>query len=464
MKKVYILVLAQLWAFTSFAQVIIGKWSGEIESGKKDPVVFVFTIEKIGEAYKTTIDIPAMRAVGLKPKETSFSNDTLFVNGSNLGFTYKGIFIHNTGQIQGTFTEGVNALPLSLKKEEIKIEPTFKRPQEPVKPYPYSEEEITFKNDKANVNLSGTLTLPQKEGKFPVVILISGSGPQDRDETFYEHKSFLVLADYLTRQGIAVLRYDDRGAGKSTGDHSIATTKDLASDVLSAVQYLKSRKDIDKIGLIGHSEGAIIAPMVANADKKIAFIVMLGGSGTAGSEVSLFLAKTQRGFPVSDEATYEIAIKKAIKIAASNKNVEEIKKELKQHYNKSIVPMIRPMFKTDEEVEVVVNKLIETRTSTWSRYFYNYNPADELAKIVCPVLALNGSKDTQVEPKINQQGIRNALIQGHNKDYLVKELPNLNHLFQECKTGQMNEYSLIEETISPFVLKQVSEWILVKAK
>lgn len=464
MKKISVLVLTQLLAFTSFAQIIIGKWSGEIESGKKDPVVFIFSIEKSGETYKTTIDIPAMRVVGLKPKETSFYNDSLFVNGSNLGFTYKGIFIQNTRQIKGTFKEGVNALPLVLKQEEIKIESTFKRPQEPIKPYPYKEEAIIFKNEKANVLLSGTLTLPQKEGKFSVVILISGSGPQDRDETFYEHKPFLVLADYLTRQGIAVLRYDDRGAGKSTGDHSIATTKDLASDVLSAVQYLKSRKDIDKIGLIGHSEGAIIAPMVANADKKISFIVMLGGSGIIGSEVSLFLAKMQRGFPVADEAAYEVAIKKAIKIAASNKNVEEIKKELKQHYNKSIVPMIRPIFKTDGEVETVINKLIETRTSTWNRYFYNYNPADELAKIVCPVLALNGSKDTQVEPKINQQGIRNALIKGYNKDYIVKELPNLNHLFQECKTGQMNEYSQIEETISPLVLKQVSEWILVRAK
>jgi uncharacterized protein len=180
------------------------------------------------------------------------------------------------------------------------------------------------------------------------------------------------------------------------------------------------------------------------------------------SSLSLFLAKAQRGFPVADEAAYEAAIKEAIKIAASNKNIAEIKNELKLHYNKYIVPMIRPMAKSDADIEAVIDKLIEVRTSIWNRYFYNYNPSDELAKIVCPVLALNGSNDTQVEPKANQKGIRNALIRGRNKDYSVQELANLNHLFQECKTGQMNEYSQIEETISPAVLKQISEWVLVR--
>lgn len=455
-----------LFSLSLCAQDISGKWSGIIERGKKEPVVFNFTFEKTGETYATTIDIPAMRVAGLKPKETTFSDGTVIVDGSNLGFKFQGVLRQTLQQIEGTFTEGVNILPLVLKNIEIETEATFRRPQEPVKPYPYKEEEVTFINKNAGLTLAGTLTLPNKTGKFPVAVLISGSGPQDRDETFYEHKPFLVLADYLTRQGIAVLRYDDRGAGKSTGDHSMATTKDLASDVMSAVAYLKARKDIDptKIGLIGHSEGAIIAPMVAHLDKHISFIVMLGGSGIPGSEISLYLAKKTRGFPVQDEAAFELAIKKAIKIAASDKELSEIKKELQIHYNEAIAPMLKTVIPSDAKIAAIISTLIDIRTSPWNRYFYNYNPADELEKVTCPVLALNGSKDQQVQPKINQEGIRNALTKGHNKDFLVQELPNLNHLFQECQTGEMDEYSTIDQTIVPSVLQQISDWILVHTK
>jgi len=273
-----------------------------------------------------------------------------------------------------------------------------------------------------------------------------------------------VLSDYLTKQGIGVLRYDDRGFGKSTGDHSLATTKDLASDVLSAIDYLKSRKNVGEIGLIGHSEGAIIAPMVSNLNKNVAFIIMLGGSGISGSDVSLFLAKKTRGFPVQDEVAYELAIKKAIKIAAADKDLTEIKKELRIHYNEAIVPMLKPIINSDSKIETIISNLIEIRTTPWNRYFYNYNPANKLEKITCPVLALNGSKDTQVQPKINQEGIRNALTKSNNKDFTVNEIPNLNHLFQECETGEMNEYSTIDQTIAPFVLKQLSDWILAHSK
>ena len=257
-----------------------------------------------------------------------------------------------------------------------------------------------------------------------------------------------------------MLRYDDRGFGKSTGDQSVATTKDLAYDVISAIEYLKNRKDIGDIGLIGHSEGAIIAPMVANLNKNVSFVVMLGGTGISGSEVSLYLAKKTRSFPVQDEVAYDLAIRKAIKIAASNKDLTEIKKELKVHYNEAIVPMLKPIINSEEKIEEIITNLIEIRTTPWNRFFYNYNPADELEKMSCPVLVLNGSKDQQVEPKVNQQGIKNALNKGHNKDFKITELPNLNHLFQECKTGEMDEYSSIEQTIAPSALNQIADWIL----
>lgn len=463
MKKI-IIPLILFFSIASYAQDLSGKWSGIIESGKSEPVVFNFTIEKSGEKYSTTIDIPALRAANLKPKETVFSNEELVVDGSNLGFKYQGTFKKDLQQIEGTFTEGLNALPLVLKKVQTETQNTFTRPQEPVKPYPYTEEEITFYNKEANITLSATLTLPRKTGKYPIVILISGSGPQDRDETFYEHKPFLVLSDYLTRQGIGVLRYDDRGVGKSSGDHNAATSKDLATDVLSAIEYLKSRNDVDKIGLIGHSEGAIIAPMAANLNKNVSFIVMLGGTGIPGSEVSLYLSKKTRGFPVQDEAAYESAIKKAIQIAATDKELVDIKKDLEIHYYKAIVPMLKPIINSDEKISAIITSLIETRTSPWNRYFYNYNPANELEKVTCPVLALNGSKDMQVQPKINQEGIRKALTKGHNKDFSIYEIPNLNHLFQECESGEMTEYSSIIQTLAPFVLQQISNWILIQSK
>ena len=463
MKKIIIPLI--LFFFIAFhAQDLSGKWSGIIESGRSEPVVFNFTIEKSGENYSTTIDIPALRAANLKPKKTVFSNEKLVVDGSNLGFKYQGTFKKDLQQIDGIFTEGLNALPLVLKKVQIETHNAFKRPQEPVKPYPYKEEEITFRNNEANITLSGTLTLPDRTREYPIAILISGSGPQDRDETFYEHKPFLVLSDYLTRHGIGVFRYDDRGVGKSTGDHSAATSKDLATDVLSAIKYLKSRKDSKQIGLIGHSEGAIIAPMVANLNKNVSFIVMLGGTGISGSEVSLYLSKKTRGFPVQDEALYESAIKKAIQIAATDKELVDIKKDLKIHYHEAIVPMLKPIINSAAKIEEIIANLIEIRTSPWNRYFYNYNPANELEKVTCPVLAFNGSKDMQVQPKINQEGITKALNKGRNKDFSIFEIPNLNHLFQECESGQMNEYSSITQTIAPFVLKQISDWILVHSK
>lgn len=465
MKKVIVGFVFTLSSIAGISQDISGNWSGVVEAGSGKQIVFNFTFVKDGEKYNTVIDIPALRVDALKPQNTSFTDQQLFVDGSNLGFKYKGSYMEHNQSIEGTFSEGVNEIVLKLKRSDGHTDNTLRKQQEPVRPYPYKEEEVTFDNKEADVKLSGTLTLPEKAGIYPAIILISGSGPQDRDETFYGHKPFLVLADYLTRQGFAVLRYDDRGVGRSTGNHSDATTKDLALDVLSATKYLRTRKDIQagNIGLIGHSEGGIIAPMVANLDKKISFIVLMGATGIPGSDVSIHLAKTMRGFPVTDELAYDLAIRKGIAIASSSKDVAIMKKDLKVHYNVAIAPMLKPYINSETELEKAIDNLIEIRTSPWNRYFYTYNPADELKKVKCPVLALNGSKDKQVQPGLNQDGIRKALVKGNNKDYLVKMLPNLNHLFQECETGNMDEYSKIEQTIAPFVLEEIAEWISARA-
>ncbi|MEX1382263.1 alpha/beta hydrolase family protein [Lutibacter sp.] len=443
-----------------FSQNIAGDWSGIAKRGDK-LITFVFKIKQENSEYSTTMDVPTFRVSGIKPSATTFKNGKLLIDGSNVGMNYTGIFNTEAQQFEGTYKEGGMEMVLNLKKGAIKIEDS-KRPQEPVKPYPYYEEEVIFKNNKANISLAGTLTLPKKNGKFPVAILISGSGPQDRDESFMGHKPFLVLADYLTRQGIGVLRFDDRGIGESTGDFGNATTEDFSKDVLSAIAYLKTRNDVDikSIGLIGHSEGGIIAPLAANNSKDVAFMVLLASTGISGTELSVMQSKTLREFPVKDEVAYEKNIRKAIAIVTSNKSDLEIKKELTTHYNDFFRPILTSLNVPEKNINAFIESQLKTSLKPWSRYFLQYNPADEIEKLQIPILSLNGSKDTQVNAKINQEGIKKALIKGKNKDYKIIELENLNHFFQECKTGKMDEYRKIEQTFSPTALKEISSWLL----
>lgn len=463
MKTVLTLAIVFLISIASlFSQDITGDWSGKTMRGDKE-ITFVFTIKKQGNSYQSTMAVPTFRVSGVKPKSTTFADGKLTIDGSNLGMNYQGKFNNESKQFEGTYKEGAIVLKLNLKKGAIKIVEA-KRPQEPTKPYPYYEEEVVFKNEKAKVELAGTLTLPRTKGKYPVVVLISGSGPQDRDETFMGHKPFLVLADHLTRKGIGVLRFDDRGHGKSTGNFGEATTEDFSEDVISAVEYLKTRKDIDvkNIGLIGHSEGGIIAPLAANNSKNIAFIVLLASTGISGTELSVMQSKTLRGFPVKDEVAYEKNTRKAIAIVTSNKSKEVIKKEIRAHYDAFLRPILTSLGAPEKNINAFINNQVKSSTKPWNRYFLKYNPADEFEKLQIPVLSLNGNKDTQVDAKINQAGIKNALIRGKNKDYKIVELEGLNHFFQECETGKMDEYRKIEQTFSPKALNIISNWVKIK--
>lgn len=442
------------------SQDISGDWSGKAKRGNKE-IIFVFNIEQENSTYSTTMSVPTFRVSGVKPSTTTFTNGTLIIDGSNVGMNYKGIFNNEAQQFEGTYKEGGIEMTLNLKKGTVKIEES-RRPQEPLKPYPYYEEDVVFENTEAKIELAGTLTLPNKSGKFPVVILISGSGPQDRDESFMGHKPFLVLADCLTKQGIGVLRFDDRGHGKSTGDFGNATTEDFSKDVLSAIAYLKTRKEVEikNIGLIGHSEGGIIAPLAANNSKDVAFMVLLASTGISGTELSVMQSKTLRQFPVEDEVAFEKNTRKAIAIVTSNKSESEIKKELTKHYNDFLRPILTSLNVPEKNINAFIDSQLKTSLKPWSRYFLQYNPADEIEKLQIPVLSLNGSKDTQVNAKINQEGIQKALIRGNNQDYKIVELENLNHFFQKCETGKMDEYRKIEQTFSPTALKEISDWIL----
>ncbi|MBC3844928.1 alpha/beta fold hydrolase [Winogradskyella echinorum] len=465
MKTLTIIILLNLLAITSArSQDISGHWNGTTKRGDKE-ITFVFNIKQENATYSTTMDVPTFRIAGIKPSATTFTNGKLIIDGSNVGMNYTGVFNTEAQQFEGIYKEGGIEMVLNLKKGTIKIEDS-KRPQEPVKPYPYYEEEVIFKNNEANITLAGTLTLPNKNGKFPVVILISGSGPQDRDESFMGHKPFLVLSDYLTRQGIGVLRFDDRGVGESTGNFGKATTEDFSKDVLSAIAYLKTRNDVDikNIGLIGHSEGGIIAPLAANNSKDVAFMVLLASTGISGTELSVMQSKTLREFPVKDEVAYEKNTRKAIAIVISNKSKTEIKIELTTHYNEFLRPILTSLNVPEKNINAFIENQLKTSIQPWSRYFLQYNPADEIEKLQIPVLSLNGSKDTQVNAKINQEAIRQALIKGQNKNYKIVELENLNHFFQECETGKMDEYRKIEQTFSPTALNEIKKWVIEHLK
>jgi hypothetical protein len=281
-------------------------------------------------------------------------------------------------------------------------------------------------------------------------VLITGSGPQDRDETLLGHKPFLILSDYLTRHGIAVLRADDRGTAKSTGVFSKATTADFATDTEAGVAYLKTRPEIDphKIGLIGHSEGGVIAPMVAARNKDVAYIVMMAGTGVPGGEV---LAAQMEAIQLANGAKPEDAAKTAARQREIDKIIETEKDEAT--LDKELKEKMADM--PDTQAGMAITEL----TSPWFRYFLAYDPATALRKVTCPVLVLNGSLDKQVLPSQNLPAIRKALEQAGNKHFEIDELPGLNHLFQTAKTGSPMEYAQIEETMSPVALDKMATWI-----
>lgn len=441
---------------------IVGQWNGTLEvQGIK--LRLVFNVAKTQNGYETTLDSPDQGA-----KDIPFTN-TIFEN-SKVKFEIPQV-IEYTGELQdgkivGTFKQSGLSIPLTLEKN-ISGEDIIKRPQEPKEPFPYHSENITFRNEKANITLAGTLTLPEKTGQFPAVILISGSGPQDRNSEILGHKPFLLWADYLTRNGIAVLRFDDRGFALSQGNFSTSTTHDFATDVASAVEYLKTKKEINskKIGLIGHSEGGIIAPIVAASHPKdINFMVLLAGSGIQGDQLLLLqqqLIARQSG--VSEEEIKK-NFEKHTKIFERMNNIQnevQLKTELSQIISDYISEENISQGMTKEEV---VQRQLNIYISPWMLNFVRYNPAPMLEKVKCPVLAINGDKDLQVPSKENLAAIENALKKGKNKKVTLIEYPNLNHLFQEAETGLPQEYSVIEQTISPKVLEDVNNWIKNQTK
>lgn len=393
------------------------------------------------------------------------------------GAVYEGEFDTDKNLVTGKWNQRGGAFDLNLEKKDVAetvyeaaedvSKKVLKRPQTPKAPFPYESEDVTFENKSAGIELAGTLTYPKTGGPFPVAVMISGSGPQDRDETIHGHKPFLVIADHLARNGIAVLRFDDRGIGQSEGDFGQATSKDFASDALAAVEYLASRKEIDAdhIGLIGHSEGGIVAPMTTVSTDKVSFIVLLASPGVTGADI----LRTQL------PASFFLAGGTKDKVEALNRSVnavidayEEFPERIPSERFDQIFGEFETAVEDGNKVEkaypAAIRKTLAALDSKWVRFFMIHDPAPVLEKVKCPVLAVNGEKDCQVDSSINLSAIKNALERGGNDDYEVKELKGLNHLFQNCTTGSLAEYPLIEETFAPSVLEIVSEWIKSKTK
>lgn len=441
------------------AQDITGKWNGMLRAQGME-LRLIFQIALHDSTYEAKMDSPDQNTFGIPASATTFTNATLTVELAKIGARYQGKL--GPADIDGTFYQVSQSFPLNLTKNRIEKKALF-RPQEPKKPYPYASEDVKFFSDRGKIELAGTLTVPAGNEKFPVAILISGSGPQNRDEEFMTHKPFLVLADYLTQKGIAVLRYDDRGFGQSTDKHGSATSADFAKDVSAAIDYLKTRTEIDqtRIGLIGHSEGGLIAPLV-DTDTKLAFMVLLAAPGLLGSQILLKqIELTGRVQGVHEEHLQrDMRFARGVYDLFSQFGKEaSIDTRLTAYLNERLVDTtLLPQGLTKEEF---IRRQVTQFRRPWVRYFLTYDPVHSLKRIQCPILVLNGGKDVQVGPE-NLLVIEKAIREGGNTNVTVNEFRDMNHLFQTCKTGAMDKHATIDQTVDPVVLEEITGWVLTQ--
>jgi pimeloyl-ACP methyl ester carboxylesterase len=438
-----------------------GHWEGAIELPATNLAILV-ELKQVGDQWSGLIDIPAQGAKGLALAGIAIAGDTLQfrVSGVPGDPAFKGTFAAATGKITGTIVQFGQSLPFHLGREK---EAGPARPQEPKPPFPYRAEDVSYKN--GDITLAGTLTIPQGKGPFPAALLLSGSGPQNRDEELVGHKPFLVVADFLTRAGIAVLRVDDRGVGGSSGQLIMSTTSDFADDALAGVRFLRARAEVNpkRVGLIGHSEGGLVAPLAASRSKDVAYIVLLAGTGVPGDEVLIRQNELMsRAAGVSEAAIQaglagQRAVLDLIKAGADSAALWEKGTELARMQMAALPDSVRP---SREMADQMMAAQLGGVTKPWFRFFVGYDPRPALRRVTVPVLVLNGELDLQVSPDQNVPEIEKALKEGGNRDVTVRRLRGLNHLFQQAKTGALREYSAIEETMNPAALETIRDWIV----
>ncbi|MBO4614675.1 MAG: alpha/beta hydrolase [Bacteroidales bacterium] len=451
----YTSLLAILVSSSLFSQNIIDTWHGDLNVGNGMTLAVVLNINGLS-ADSITMDSPEQAAFGIKIDNADFSSDSFSLEISSLGAKLEGKPNTTYDTLNCTLTQHKQALPLTMIRGAYVPKPKKQDPKD----FPYIVEEVEIFNPETNVKLSGTLTAPYDYKCDKIAILVSGSGLQNRNEEILGHKPFLVLSDYLTRNGIAVIRYDDRGFAKSTGDASNATTYDLSLDAESVVKFIRndSRLKDMKIGIIGHSEGGIIAPMVAARNSDVDFIVMLAGPAI---EMSTLLARQNYDVMKSSGQSEEIAKQyskhalEAYKIVKNKKlSIDEKKKQVAE-----IIKKMNLVVSEDTSDENAIQESVDVLFSPWMYYSLNSNPQDDLCKIKIPLLALNGDKDVQVYSKDNLAGVEKAMKKAKNPNYKILELKGLNHLFQKCIFGSPNFYGKNEETFNEDAMKEIAEWI-----
>lgn len=444
----------------------IGDWIGPLDAGlMKLRLVFHLTPGPDG-AIAGTLDSIDQGVKGIPLSKVTVSGKAVRVDCESIAGGFDGTFSDDGGTIDGTWQQGGARLPLTLKRTRPGEIPVATRPQDPRPPYPYKSEDVAYENPKAGVTLAGTLTIPQGAGPFPAVILVAGSGPNNRNEQILNHRPFLVLADALTRRGIAVLRYDKRGVGKSSGEFAKATLHDFADDARAGLACLQSRPEIDRrrIGLLGHSEGGMTVPMVAADSADVRFIVLLAAPGVPMDQL---LAAQQAAILKAvgmDEATIaksQESQRKMFDVIRTEKDDDAALKQLTALGRQSLASFPESLRKA---MAATGQARLQMLVSPWFRQLLDADPKDALSKIHCPVLAINGEKDLQVVPSQNLPPIEAALKSAGNPDVTARELPGLNHLFQPCTSGSPTEYATIETTISPDVLALIADWIVAHTR
>ena len=463
MKKYFItLFIAFTFSFTN-AQQITGSWNGalKIPSGQ---INIIFNIGNEDGNYQVAMDIPTQNVKGMKAGSATLDEKKVTVNFEMIKSVYVGE-LSSDSTITGEWQQNGFKFPLVFSRN-VSGNTGPKRPQTPQQPCPYSEKKVRFENRKAEVTLGGTLTIPHGNGSFPAVVLVSGSGPQNRDSELFGHKPFAVIADYLSRNGIAVLRYDDRGVGTSTGDFAKATTYDFAEDAAAALEYLRKEDKVrhSKVGLIGHSEGGLVGPIVASGKDRPDFLVLLAAPGMEIDELMLEQIRltsessgaSQEMLKLSDDTN-----RKVYALIKGGPMTDSTRKKIEEVYVAHLTALGKGTM-DENTIRKQAQQLTEKTVSSWFVAFMNHKPKDYLAKITGSVLALNGSKDLQVPAKQNLEGMREILGKNKKVELTAQELPGLNHLFQTANTGSVSEYGEIEETFSPVALKIISDWILLR--
>lgn len=441
--------------------ILPGSWLGKLSTNGID-LRLVFNLKLNGkDSLSATLDSPDQGAKNIPLGKVISDDKKLTIKAPALLGEYNGTVTSDT-TIDGTWTQRGQSYIVNLKK--LRTAFSVNRPQEPKPPFPYTSEEVTFANNKFNIKLAGTLTIPAGQGPFKAVIMITGSGPQNRNEELMGHKPFLVIADYLSRNGIAVLRFDDRGVGKSQGNYAEATTADLATDAEAAFEFLKNDPKINQreIGFVGHSEGGLIAPIVAAYRSDVGFIVSLAGPGVSGQQI--IIRQSQDIGRLSGEKENDIkesteTNKKLFAILEKEKDNKKAEIEILARYRE----ILEKKKTSKEDTEKAVDRFKMTfgaNEYTWLRYFIMTDPSIYWKKVKCPVLALDGEKDLQVAANENLPAIEKALKSSGNNSSTTIKMTGLNHLFQHCKTGLPGEYGTIEETFSSGALKIIADWIL----